>query len=360
MLRVVRGLALLPWGGSDDAPDPAELIEPLTEAGVTDGLERHGLGGLLFAALSMPSRAAALATLPAEVRGSLKAQYRSQWLQVQSIQSQLKSVAARLGSGGIPFVVLKGPPFAERFYGDPNVRATRDLDLLVRPQDLERLDSVLIDEGYRCLSSRGLGRSWSLRCAHHFVYASQTGIVEAHWQLAAQPSFTIDSERLWSGVREMSSGGTQVPVLSAEYALVEQLLTVFKDVGLGTIRLRSFLDVVRAVDSQQNSDWAGFFDRRAQEGLLTLAVNALLLTLGILGLEGRYSGLDEALQGYGGLRRGGESPWEQLEIFEAESPALRNRWRVASWLEAPRWRSAAWECLSLPWRLAIYRTGLPE
>ena len=38
--------------------------------------------------------------------------------------------------GETPFLVLKGPPLAQRLYGDPFVREAADIDLLIAPESV--------------------------------------------------------------------------------------------------------------------------------------------------------------------------------------------------------------------------------
>jgi len=51
----------------------------------------------------------------------------------------------------VPSVVLKGPSLGDRLYGDPSLRPSGDIDLLVAPEDFERALSALAEHGYEHL-----------------------------------------------------------------------------------------------------------------------------------------------------------------------------------------------------------------
>lgn len=62
--------------------------------------------------------------------------------------SELKSVLRAFEQAGIAVAPLKGPFLAERLYGSAALRMCRDLDLLVKQEDLERAEVVLQALGF--------------------------------------------------------------------------------------------------------------------------------------------------------------------------------------------------------------------
>ena len=50
---------------------------------------------------------------------------------------------------GIRLLVLKGVVLSAQLYGDPGLRAPRDIDLLVDPDDFRQAREVLVKSGYR-------------------------------------------------------------------------------------------------------------------------------------------------------------------------------------------------------------------
>jgi hypothetical protein len=71
------------------------------------------------------------------------------WNRFDRSLRHLEEVAALLGSAGIPFIALKGPLLALRYYQPPFLRKSSiDLDLAVRRDDIERACQALATSGY--------------------------------------------------------------------------------------------------------------------------------------------------------------------------------------------------------------------
>ena len=103
------------------------------------------------------------------------------------LRGQLARIARRFAEGGVPFIVLKGPQFADRLYPDPALRPFTDLDLLLPKDALASARRCLQDIGYRACRDPGgkyPGRygeeSWRLP-------DQPGGTVELHWNMVNSP-----------------------------------------------------------------------------------------------------------------------------------------------------------------------------
>jgi hypothetical protein len=68
------------------------------------------------------------------------------------VQAQeLVRLVQRLESAGITAISVKGPLLSRQLYGDPLLRPSADLDLLLKPADAARADALLREAGYRRL-----------------------------------------------------------------------------------------------------------------------------------------------------------------------------------------------------------------
>ncbi|MBI2432154.1 MAG: nucleotidyltransferase family protein, partial [Candidatus Hydrogenedentes bacterium] len=71
------------------------------------------------------------------------------WLPRRSrLCSTQRKLHEGLDSAAVPHVFLRGPRFAERYYRQPELRVSDDLDLLVRREDLSRTALVLRELGF--------------------------------------------------------------------------------------------------------------------------------------------------------------------------------------------------------------------
>jgi Uncharacterised nucleotidyltransferase len=90
---------------------------------------------------------------------------------------------------GIEMLPMKGMMLSLQLFGDPAMRSTRDLDLLVRPEKLDDADRILKDEGYRrtypdfALTPKR--QEWVLQQRCHFAYYrdDRRQLIELHWRL---------------------------------------------------------------------------------------------------------------------------------------------------------------------------------
>ncbi len=97
----------------------------------------HNLVGQLWAA------APTTIELSSEQRDALDQAYEESAMPALAIEASAVEVQHLLGGAGIEWRVLKGLATARLLYPDPLQRSSRDIDILVRPSDLERaLDAL--------------------------------------------------------------------------------------------------------------------------------------------------------------------------------------------------------------------------
>ena len=103
----------------------------------------HRLGPLLhwqFRQYGIPS--------PPEIRRTLAGMYARQIPIAAAQQQALVEITRALDSEGISSVILKGGALAHTVYAEPALRPMEDLDILVRPTQLESARQVLQDLGF--------------------------------------------------------------------------------------------------------------------------------------------------------------------------------------------------------------------
>jgi hypothetical protein len=104
--------------------------------------------------------------------------------------AELARLRSELGAHGIEFIPMKGVMLSIQLYGDPGMRSTRDLDLLVKPESLDKADGVLRRDGYKRkfpdFEPTPKQKDWMHRHQVHCVYyhEQRQQLVELHWRLA--------------------------------------------------------------------------------------------------------------------------------------------------------------------------------
>jgi hypothetical protein len=132
---------------------------------------------------------------------------------------ELGKVLESFEQADIPVITLKGAHLAEVVYGNIALRPMNDVDLLVRKEDLERVEKSLLKIGYipaECERRVATGN-------HHFVYSlpDKKMTVEIHWNLIPSTDpFRIDMDGQWSRSRTAIFGKIEVSVLCPEDLLL--------------------------------------------------------------------------------------------------------------------------------------------
>jgi len=139
------------------------------------------------------------------------------------MSGELVRIARAFNREGVPIAALKGPALAVEVYGGLSRRQFRDLDILVRPQDLFSAVKVLSEMGYegerrRLLEVSRAQRGRLVRANKHLQFFRSTGgsplEVELHWRLGeSNDVLAIPSERVWDGHAEVTLGGTKIKTI---------------------------------------------------------------------------------------------------------------------------------------------------
>lgn len=151
-------------------------------------------------------------------------------------------LVSRLERAGVPTLPLKGATLAESIYGDPGLRRSNDIDVLVRRQDLARAVAELERNGYELVE--GSLESDRLPPLHYGLAHADRWLppVELHWRVHWY------EQQFSSGVLEHSSvdsGGVRRPKAADELAML--LLFFARD---GFIGLRYAADIAAWWDTR--------------------------------------------------------------------------------------------------------------
>ena len=122
--------------GLDDPPTPTVVTEPAW-AEVLSWAEAHNLVGQLWQA------APSVTILSATQQAELDDAYEESALPALAIEASALETHRLLADAGIAWRALKGFATSRLLYADPAQRSSRDIDILVRPEDLARtLDAL--------------------------------------------------------------------------------------------------------------------------------------------------------------------------------------------------------------------------
>ncbi len=151
---------------------------------------------------------------PAFFRNALKQDYQQALVQNLYIQKMEREILAAFEAAAIPVIPLKGPRFAEGYFGHMAARPSSDIDLLVHPEDLKRAE--------QCVEALHFQKDKQVH--NHVVLAKATGpgqdalAVELHWTLDKKNWSSLDDRRFWEEAGEVA-GYRHVKELSPTHTL---------------------------------------------------------------------------------------------------------------------------------------------
>jgi hypothetical protein len=189
--------------------------------------------------------------------------------------ADLDRILTAFDSSGIPAFVMKGFLLSGRLYGDVGLRESKDIDLLIRPQDRARACSLLLEDGFQPLGfdPSSAAQEWYLaRHGTHleFLHPVRGTNVELHWYLHQRPDSPVTS--LFSSYR--------APERQLPYAdEISDLLA--HGARHGWHRLKWLTDVWQAWE-RYDVDWEAWREEIIQLGLGPALRSAVLLREWIL------------------------------------------------------------------------------
>lgn len=192
--------------------------------------------------------------------------------------SQLAQVQRALQSGGIVPLVLKGVALGDLLYDDPTVRPSTDLDVLVKPEEIDGALDVLKSLGAQMPPQSEIDfqrrYSYDLSCLLPPVVGKAT-LVELHWHLAPRGLFDLDLDAWRGRAQPFDLDGTAALRYAPEEQLLHLALHMRKHRYVGLRWLADVAELLRRFE--ESLDWPYLVATARQAGLQTLLYTALSL-----------------------------------------------------------------------------------
>jgi hypothetical protein len=240
--------------------------------------EHHGVLPLVYQALRGCS-----AVVPSAISDDLGARYELNARRNLKFTGELFRVLDCLEANAIPSIPFKGPVLAETVYGDLALRTFSDLDVLVRPDDVVRAETVLQTLCYSPSSqlSQAMKRAY-LATGYEYSFDGPAGrnLLEIQWNILPR-FYAVDFN--CDGFFERSVmatvGGRTVRTLSSEDLLLVLCVHAAKHEWIRLCWLRDIAGVLHS----QTLDWS-LVERRSRElGIRRIVSVSLLLASRLLG-----------------------------------------------------------------------------
>ena len=189
----------------------------------------------------------------------------------------LAAVNKAFAEAGIRMISMKGPMLSVELYGDPSMRSSRDLDLMVALEDLPRAGEILRGMGYvleeNPYASTPLRHKYYHIVEHekHEVYNRDGICLELHWQHDYQTEQSFDE--LWQRREELALMGRSIAVMGRSDRYPALFIHAAEH---GFLRLRWLLDLYE-LQKKPSFSWQRVFDEMTAQGVGALLLETLLV-----------------------------------------------------------------------------------
>jgi hypothetical protein len=218
--------------------------------------ERHGVLGILDRGQSITPGGMA-----PEAEAHLRRRAALQRLIQSEIDEALTEVLCALSEAGVVAVPLKGPVLGARLHGDPALRVSTDLDVMVAREDVAAATAALARIGYQGEPNPEARLRWKHQ--HHLTFLRpDSPPVELHFRLIADFGVVIPSQEFLTRAEPYQTrAGASCRVLAAEDEL---LFLVLHAAGHLFARLAWLYDVKALVGCRPDINWRVVAERAAR------------------------------------------------------------------------------------------------
>jgi hypothetical protein len=199
------------------------------------------------------------------------------------LSGELLKLIHLLDARAIPFVPYKGPIQTLRIYRNTALREFRDLDILVRKQDVLRVKDLLIAQGFvPCAHPALTDETATLEFGYNFqfVRTQDKVAVEVHWAFVPKyMPFPLALEEVWERLEPIPFQDTQVLSLCPEDLLLALCLHGYKDVWE---QLKMVCDVAELISAYGELNWENVVRQALDLGCERVLFLGLLLASELL------------------------------------------------------------------------------
>lgn len=233
----------------------------------------------VFPTLYLSLQSLSTPLIPADVLEALRQNYRRNTVTMLHLTGELRRVCERLDQAEVRTLVLKGPLLAHELYGDVSLRTSKDLDLLIEVENVDRAEAALLEQGYLIKNPKlRLINDWKWKDHHQsYIHPHKQVQVELHWRLHPDSGPETSFAQLWEQRRVNTMTGYPIHGLGREQ-LLEYLIA--HGARHAWFRLRWLADIARLLP--QIDDYQQLLEQLRRNRSSHLGGQAVLLASALL------------------------------------------------------------------------------
>jgi len=189
-----------------------------------------------------------LDNIPTRFKDSLTIQYQNQLIQNLLIKNQTELVLSTLEEKNIFVIPLKGPLFSDKYFDDFAARASSDIDILVREEQ--------VDETIACIKSLGFKTEEITEEGHfHKTFSKPLPgssiplLIEIHWNLLKENTSNLSMDEIWNHAIPITTNYQFVKELSTFYTFYFIILHAWRH---NLDSMKHFLDIIQMIHKHAN------------------------------------------------------------------------------------------------------------
>ena len=173
---------------------------------------------------------------------------------------ELVQLIGLFNAQGIEAIPYKGPTLAQNVYRHIALRSNVDLDILVRPRDVELAAMLLQQRGYSAQQSADTKMGAAADPGYHaeFQHRDKGIRVEIHWDVVPRSCGDVSASALWDRAVPTTFGTQKTLTLAAEDMFV--VLCVHHGAKHEWDRLKWIADVGWMIETWKTLDWRYVFE----------------------------------------------------------------------------------------------------
>lgn len=276
--------------------------------------------------------------VPASVLERLRRAHRSVLMHNIRLYAHFEELVNGWSSKGIRVIPLKGIHLAEKVYGDIGLRHLSDIDLLVRPADLEAIMETATALGWQAKEMHHQSTYFKaeLGSYHPFKLIKDATVVELHVHVHRSGGvFAVCIDDYWHRATPGRLSGCAILELDATDMLQHLCLHLYKHLQAMELKKSGFCDIRELVLQQERPDWELLMQRSTQYGMAAEVGAVLFLCREFWGCE-----VPDAVLKHVPAPERERCTAQFLKLFTQGTPEQDDRWQLALGQRLSAWKAA--------------------
>jgi hypothetical protein len=145
-----------------------------------------------------------LESTPLFFQEHIKAEFKKAFYQNLFIKNETEQILKKFDAAQIEVIPLKGPFFAEKYFGHIGARSTSDIDLLIKQSSVKQAKEIVKSLGFS-IEEEAIEGHFHSSYSKVLPGSPIALVVELHWHLLVESSASFDVEEIWNEAENLKS-----------------------------------------------------------------------------------------------------------------------------------------------------------